>query len=266
MIAVEQVRELFVFQRLPGGVCLVAMTSRSSGIAHDAPMTEIAEVEAALCRVSFLLEESEEDRLTLARSAEIQVRERGAVLFEHGETCTSVFLIIRGLARLALPGVGGREVNLAVVRAGEFVGVDAALEGRSCVGTCTALSDCRVARIPNDALRRWVREHPRVQELLLVEFARKLRSAWNMLGAQAFLPLGRRALRALLDMARPGAKRPGQPPVARPGAPLADVPAGGRDAVVQTLDELLDEESALAGPSNVISVPPDDLVLDELSS
>lgn len=238
-------------------------------IAVAPPFLEIdrvTEVEAILPRVFFLRDENERARSELAHIAFAHTYPKGNLLYCHGEPCTTLYLMIQGRAKVSLFSDEGREVILTVTRCGEVMGLDSALAMPSCFGTCTTLTESRIAAIPRDRFLSWVREHPNVQQPLLCELSRRLRAAYEMLGAQALLPVKRRLLNALIELARSeGVSNPrGETTFVRPThQELAELVGSTRVVISRLLKELVEEQQAIEVNGNVIHVYLDDLIPQE---
>jgi CRP-like cAMP-binding protein len=224
------------------------------------------EIEAILPRVHFLREESEEARRDLARSAIARTYPKGNLLFCHGDPCTALFIIMQGRAKVSLLSDEGREMVLTTMRTGQAIGLDAVLTQQTCFGACTTLTEARIARIPRDAFMGWIRRNPHVMEPLLAEFSHRLRAAYEMLGAQALLPVKKRLLMTLVDIARAEGipTRSGEVSFVRPThQELAELVGSTRVVISRLLKEILEEQHSFEARGNVIRVYLDDLVPTE---
>ncbi len=223
----------------------------------------MSEVEAILPRVFFLREEDERARRELAALAVPHTYPKGNLLVCHGDPCTAVYVMIHGRAKVSLLSEEGREVVLTVVRAGGVIGLDSALASPTCFGTCTTLTESRLARIPRDGFAAWVNQYPHVQGPLLAELSRRLRSAYEMIGAQALLPVKRRLLMTLIEIARVEGipTHDGEVSFVRPThEELAQRVGSTRVVISRLLKELLAERTTFQVTGNVIDAYLDDLV------
>lgn len=205
-------------------------------------------------------------REALARIAVPRAYPKGNVLFCHGDTCTAVALVESGRVKMALMNDDGREVALEVVRAGHLLGVDALFTGRRYVGTAVTLCEARIARIPTDAFLAWLGDFPDASRALLGELAAEVRHAYEKIGELALLPVKRRLLMALLEIARSDGEacRTGQVEFVRPThQELAELVGSTRVVISRMMKELMEEEEMLAEHGNVVRVHLEDLVLDE---
>ncbi|MEN8375743.1 MAG: Crp/Fnr family transcriptional regulator [Gemmatimonadota bacterium] len=207
-----------------------------------------------------------EARETLGRIAIARAYPKGNVLFCHGDACTALGLVESGRVKVALMNDDGREVALEIVREGHLLGIDALFTGRVYVGTAITLCDSRVARIPADAFLGWLAEFPGASRALLGELAAEVRHAYEKIGEIALLPVKRRLLMALLEIARSEGEecRSGQVEFVRPThKELAELVGSTRVVISRMMKELMEEEGMLAEYGNVIRVHLEDLVLDD---
>jgi CRP-like cAMP-binding protein len=188
------------------------------------------------------------------------------MLYYHGDACTSVGYVEAGRVKVALMNDDGREVALEIVRPGHLVGAPALFCGGGYVGTAVTLVDSRIARIPADAFRAWVGDFPRASQALLRELASEVRHAYEKIGEIALLPVKRRLLMTLWEIARSDGQacNPGQVEFVRPThKELAELVGSTRVVISRIMKELMEEEGLLAEHGNVIRVHMEDLVLDD---
>lgn len=224
----------------------------------------MSDLEVVLRSVPPLLAAGEEDRRALANEVTTHVYPKGNRIHHHGEPCSAVFFVISGRAKVSLMNEDGREVVLRTVRRGDVFGLDAALGNAPYFGTCTVTTRSQLGKIPRESFLAWLRERPNVQEQILFDLARGLRSAYEKIGEQALLSVKRRLLMAIVDLARlegiPGQR--GELSFIRPThQELAEIVGSTRVVISRMLKELLQEETAITARGNVIRVYPDDLVL-----
>lgn len=226
-----------------------------------APEPELGRV---LAQVEFLQNETMGALGQLAELATPRTYPKGNLLFCHGEPAAAVYVVLSGRVKISLLSDEGREVILSMIRPAQLIGLDAALDGGRNFGTATTVARCRLAKIDGAAFLAWLQEHPAAQRGLLGELSRRLHDAYEKIGEQALLPVKRRLLMTLIELAREeGTLEPGGPVTfVRPThQELAELIGSSRVVVSRILKELLEEESAIAADGNVIRVYLDDLVL-----
>ena len=191
---------------------------------------------------------------------------KGNVLYYHGDACTSVGFVEAGKVKVALMNDEGREVALEIVRPGHLLGAPALFCRGTYVGTAVTLTEARIARIPADAFRSWLVEFPRASHALLAELGDEVRHAYEKIGELALLPVKRRLLMTLLEIARSDGEEQtnGEVSFVRPThKELADLVGSTRVVISRIMKELMEEDELLAEQGNVIRVHLDDLVLDD---
>lgn len=217
-----------------------------------------------LSRVGFLQDETMSALQELIGLAVPRSYPKGNLLFCHGEPATVVYVVLSGRVKVSLLSEEGREVILAMIRPAQLIGLDAALDDGRNFGTATTVTRCRLAKIDRTAFLAWLQSHPAAQRGLLGELAHRLHDAYEKIGEQALLPVKRRLLMTLIELAREeGTLEPGGPVTfVRPThQQLAELIGSSRVVVSRILKELIEEESAFAADGNVIRVYLDDLIL-----
>src|SRR4051812_49952863 len=118
-----------------------------------------------------------------------------------------------GKIKLSLRAPDGRENVLAVMGPSDQFGELSVFDPGPRTATATAVTDVKLARMPQSALRLWLESHPEVAERLLHVLARRLRRTNGSVADLIFT-----------DVPGPGAQAPPQmaDPFRRPG------PAGPR--------------------------------------
>jgi CRP-like cAMP-binding protein len=226
----------------------------------------MTELEIVLARVSFLRSAGDAVIGSLARHVVPRTYPKGNLLFYDGESCTALYVVLDGRAKLSLFNDEGREVILTVVRSGGVIGLDGAFARPTYFGTCTTLAESRLGKLERETFLTWLRENPPVLEPLINEFSRRLRRAYEKIGEQALLPVKKRLLSTLVEIARAEGIRgtSGQVSFVRPThQELAELIGSTRVVVSRLLKELVEDDHAVDAQGNVIRVYVDDLVLDQ---
>lgn len=223
------------------------------------------ELEKLLPLLPFLRGRPEAVRQDLARLSVARAYPKGNVLYYHGEPGGELLLLLSGRVKLSLVSDDGREVALEMIRAPGVLGLDALLTRSTYLGTAVTLGTSRIAKIPADPFRAWLRRNPEVQLDLLEELAREFRQACGKIGEQALLPVKKRVLLELMDIARSDGQphSDGEVAFVRPTMQeLADRVGSSRVVVSRIMKEILEEENGMAAQGNVLRVFLDDLVLE----
>jgi len=90
---------------------------------------------------------------------EIQTCQRGNLLFREGQIARSVFLLCQGRVRLSVCSESGRRMTVRYARAGELLGLSAALSGGSYEVTAEALEPLQFAEVRRKDLLHFLHGH-----------------------------------------------------------------------------------------------------------
>lgn len=210
----------------------------------------------ALAKVNFLLNRPESLRAEIADMAVCRKYPRGNILFYHGDPASMLYLVVDGQIKISAIGEDGREVVVAMMRSADLCGLIAALDGGGHVGTGITVADSTLAAIPADRFLAWLRAHPALQESLLLGMAQMIRAAYEKVGEQALLPVKKRLLTTLVEIARNEGRFSGSEVVfIRPThQELADRIGTTRVVVCRALKELLEEEGVVHASGRVLRV------------
>ena len=137
----------------------------------------------------------------LAREIEtIEVR-KGEVVFNEGEPGDSLYIVLAGKIKLSRRAPDGRENVLAVMGPSDQFGELSVFDPGPRTATATAVTDVKMARMPQTVLRPWVEARPEVGERLLRVLARRLRRTNDSVADLIFTDVPGRVAKALLQMA-----------------------------------------------------------------
>lgn len=99
----------------------------------------------------------------------------GQIVIGLQDQSKDVYLIVEGTLRVEIHSLGGREVVLADLGAGELFGEYAALDTLPRTASVTATSACRLACVPGDAFREAVLASPDTAEWLARRLVGRIR-------------------------------------------------------------------------------------------
>jgi CRP/FNR family cyclic AMP-dependent transcriptional regulator len=129
----------------------------------------------------------------------------GDLLFAEKHESAGVFIVREGLVRLSMNSSGGKRLSLRVARAGEVLGLTAALSGTRCETTAETLSPATIIHLTGDEFREFLRRNPEVYRLVTEEISVQYTMACDQLrtvGLSATAP--EKLARLLLDMSENG--------------------------------------------------------------
>ena len=99
---------------------------------------------------------------------------RGRVVFNEGEPGDSLYIVLSGKIKLSRRAPDGRENVLAVMGPSDQFGELSVFDPGPRTATATAVTDVKLARMPQSTLRLWIEAHPEIGEQLLRVLAREL--------------------------------------------------------------------------------------------
>src|SRR3954454_17837865 len=125
----------------------------------------------------------------------------GRVVFNQGEPGDSLYVIMSRKIKLPRRAPDGRENVLAVMGLSDQFGELSVFDPGPRTATATAVTDVKVAKMPQSVLRPWIEAHPEVGERLLHVLARRLRRTNDSVADLIFTDVPGRVAKALLQMA-----------------------------------------------------------------
>lgn len=168
----------------------------------DAPgilPTTARRVEQAMASSLIFRTLSDAARARLAAQGAVRQLGLGEILCHAGEPGDCVFVVLEGEVEVRLSSAGGRDVRIISLKPGDLVGEMAALDGGPRSADAVALRATRLWRIPRPALVAALEAEPQAALALIAELSRRIRGANEALEASAFLDLGGRVARLLLQ-------------------------------------------------------------------
>jgi CRP/FNR family transcriptional regulator len=183
----------------------------------------------------------------------IRISVPAGALISRDDESPRVIVVISGLLRVFLHSPEGRQVTVRYARSGDVAGLPFAL-GWPAATSVQAVTSTSVAAVRADTLRSLLASDAGVGRACAEEMARQLGRALDDLSEQAFLPVRRRLIRHLLDLATVGAGS--QLVVSANQQELADAVGSVREVVTRTLRALRDEGSIRTARDRVILVDP----------
>jgi len=162
-----------------------------------------------LQRVPFLAALEAADREALATAAKRRRFRRGEVIFHKDDPGESLFIIDEGSVRIYLPSPQGADLTLAVLGPGDFFGDLALLDGRPRSASAAAFPETETVALNRADFTSVIRSRPEAAMAVLAAVAERLRETNEMAGDLAFLDVGGRLAKKLLELAAArGVQRP----------------------------------------------------------
>jgi CRP-like cAMP-binding protein len=135
----------------------------------------------------------------------------GQVIFSRGDPGSALLLVAEGRVRISVTSREGREVTLAILRAGELFGEIALLDGKERSADAVALGACVLLALERRDLMDALRRSPDTALRLCAIVCARARATSERLEGAAVLTVEARLARLLLSLA-PGHADDGQPP------------------------------------------------------
>lgn len=126
---------------------------------------------------------------------------RGELIVERGRKTNSLFILLTGRARVVAADERGREVILAVLEAGDYLGEMSLIDNEPHSATVRAEVQTDVLVLGRAEFARCLPENSSLSYAILRGLVQRLRAADRQIESLALLDVYGRVARALLDMA-----------------------------------------------------------------
>ena len=126
---------------------------------------------------------------------------RGEIIVEHGRKSNSLFILLNGRARVLTSDSRGREVILAVLQNGDYVGEMSLIDNEPHSATVRAEVQCDALVLGRPEFTRCLPENSSLSYAIMRGLVTRLRSADRQIESLALLDVYGRVARTLLDMA-----------------------------------------------------------------
>lgn len=151
--------------------------------------------------VPLLAALSATDREVLANALTRRHYRRGDVIFQREDPGQSLFIIEHGTVCAYVPGAQGTDLTLAVFTDGDFFGDMSLLDGMPRSASVAATTDTTTLILERSDFINLLRSRPDAAMAVLATVAKRLRNAGEMASDLAFLDVGGRLAKKLLDLA-----------------------------------------------------------------
>lgn len=151
-------------------------------------------------RVPLFLPLTLEQAKVIAEGAFTRRFRRGEVVIEQGKTSNALFVMLSGRARVLTADPRGREVVLAVLRPGDYVGEMSLIDSEPHSATVRADAQTDMLVVARADFMRCMPDSSSVAHALTCGLVRRLRGANRQIESLALLDVYGRVARTLLDM------------------------------------------------------------------
>lgn len=180
----------------------------------------------------------EEDVRRLISVARRRTFDRGEVVFHRGDPADSLHLVQKGRFGVRIMTPLGDTATIAVRGPGESFGEMALVDGAQRSATVAALEKAETLAVHQTEFHRLRKEHPQVDRVLIGFLAGEVRRHNELLLEALYIPVERRVLRRLVELATTYARGDGEIPLTQ--EQLADLAGTSR----ATVNKVLRDEQA----------------------
>lgn len=162
---------------------------------------------------------------------------RGELVIEAGRKSNALFILLTGRARVIAADARGREVILAVLQAGDYVGEMSLIDNEPHSATVRAEVQADMLVLGRPEFARCLPENSSLSYAIMRGLVQRLRNADRQIESLALLDVYGRVARSLLDMAEPiGDERVIRGKVSRQD--LAKIVGASREMVSRVMKDL----------------------------
>jgi CRP/FNR family transcriptional regulator, cyclic AMP receptor protein len=140
--------------------------------------------------------------VTLASCLGVIAFGRGQTIFQQSDRGDTLYLVARGQVRVYHPSAAGRELSVAIFRAGDFFGELALLDDQPRSASAEAMLPTIALTLGRTAFLATLGGHPVIAEALLAELASRLRASSSFAEHLAVPSAHERVGRLVLDLAQ----------------------------------------------------------------
>jgi CRP/FNR family cyclic AMP-dependent transcriptional regulator len=126
---------------------------------------------------------------------------RGEIIVEHGQKSNALFILLTGRARVLTADSRGREVILAVLESGDYVGEMSLIDNEPHSATVRAEVQTDMLVLGRAEFARCLPENSSLSYAIMRGLVQRLRNADRQIESLALLDVYGRVARSLLDMA-----------------------------------------------------------------
>ncbi len=171
------------------------------------PVAELGTLSTILSTVPLFSGLGESDLASLAAGMRERRFRRNEVIFHVGDPGDALFIVASGTVKITLPSETGDEAILATLRAGEFFGELALLDGAPRSATATALEATDTLVLPRTRFRDLIAAEPSIRDALFAALAAELRRLTVHVEELHFLDMGGRLAAVLARLANEQGRR-----------------------------------------------------------
>lgn len=163
--------------------------------------------ESILAQVPLFSDLPDEGLAELATKLHRRRFEHDQIIFHKNDPGSTLYIIISGKVKIALPSSDGENVLVALLSTGDFFGELSLFDGEPRSATSIATEPTDILTLDRDDLIKYLSESPKASTAILAELSLRLRRTDELLSDAAFCNLSTRLSKRILDLS----DRYGQP-------------------------------------------------------
>ena len=145
-----------------------------------------------------------EQAKTLATAVSKQRFKRGENIVAQGENSNTLYIILAGRARVVMADSQNKQVILATLRVGDYVGEMSMIDSEAHSATVQADLQTDVLILGRDDFMQCMKEHYAIADAIMRGLVQRLRDANHKIGSLALMGVYGRVANLLLDSVVPG--------------------------------------------------------------
>ncbi len=163
--------------------------------------------EAILAQVPLFKHLPDEGLADLGKKLRQRRFERDQIIFHKNDPGSTLYIIISGKVKIALPSAEGENVLVALLSTGDFFGELSLFDGEPRSATSIAAESTDILTLDQEDLFEYLMGNPMAAKEIFAELSLRLRRTDELLSDAAFCDLSTRLSKRILDLA----ERYGQP-------------------------------------------------------
>ncbi len=165
-------------------------------------MNQPAKVSPILLRNVPLFSGLENEEIEkLASAATVRTFTKNSVVIREGEHSDSIYLINSGKVKVLISDTEGHEVILSILGPGDYFGEMSLIDSQPRSATVVSMEPVHFAVITKPDFDRCLNHNPKIVSHILVELAKRLRSANRKIEGLALMDVYGRVARTLIQLA-----------------------------------------------------------------
>lgn len=164
------------------------------------PADALEEIGEILARMPLFASMTPREKLGLSAKAHRKSYHAEEVIFHKDDPGLTLYVIVDGLVKIALPSEEGGEAVLALLTKGEFFGELSLLDGQPRSASAIAMEPTLTVVLHRDDFLSFVQEHPGVAMSMLSTLSQRLRRADDVISDAVFLDIPSRLAKKLVEL------------------------------------------------------------------